>query len=230
VAAETGSLRQTRERELVLATRAIFDRRGVLHAPVEEIAQAVGIARGLVYRQFSSKEELVVLTVTDYLAELEPILAAARSGAPGPSAQLRDTIAAYAEFCQRYPVFLDICLSLLHRPARELRETLSDSVWLRLGRSMASCIEHLIEVLRAGAADGTFDVEDPEFLASILWTQSLGAMHLARSGVGVSQVAPGVPRLFTIEAERVVQSCVASALATVGARPAPSIRTTTVGE
>jgi AcrR family transcriptional regulator len=36
------------------------------HAPIEEIAKAVGIARGLVYRQFSSKEELFVLTVTDY--------------------------------------------------------------------------------------------------------------------------------------------------------------------
>ena len=30
----------------------------------------MGIARGLVYRQFSSKEELFVLTVTDYLDEL----------------------------------------------------------------------------------------------------------------------------------------------------------------
>ena len=38
--------------------------------PIEEIAQAVGIARGLIYRQFASKEELFVLTVTDYLAEL----------------------------------------------------------------------------------------------------------------------------------------------------------------
>ncbi|HWT90117.1 MAG TPA: TetR/AcrR family transcriptional regulator, partial [Solirubrobacterales bacterium] len=142
---ESANLRRTRERELVLATRAIFDERGVLHAPVEEIARRVGIARGLVYRQFSSKEELVVLTLTDYLAELEPLLAEARSGAPEPSAQLRETISVYARFCQRYPVFLDICLSLLHRPARDLRDVLSDSVWLRLGRSMASCIEHLIE-------------------------------------------------------------------------------------
>ena len=59
--------RATRERELVAATRALFDERGMQDAPIEEIARAVGIARGLIYRHFSSKEELFVLTVTDYL-------------------------------------------------------------------------------------------------------------------------------------------------------------------
>ena len=60
-----------RERDIVDATRAAFDQRGMQDAPIEEIARAVGIARGLIYRHFSSKEELYVLTVTDYLSELE---------------------------------------------------------------------------------------------------------------------------------------------------------------
>ena len=63
------------KRELVTATRALFDERGAQDAPVEEIARAVGIQRGLIYRHFSSKEELYVLTVTDYLAELDGVLA-----------------------------------------------------------------------------------------------------------------------------------------------------------
>ncbi len=62
--------RQNRERELIAATRALFDERGVQDAPIEEIAKSVGIARGLIYRQFSSKEELYVATVADYLTEL----------------------------------------------------------------------------------------------------------------------------------------------------------------
>src|SRR4051812_11413785 len=67
---------RTRERDLVAATRALFDERGMQDAPIEDIARSVGIARGLVYRQFSSKDELFVLTVTDYLDELCPILTA----------------------------------------------------------------------------------------------------------------------------------------------------------
>ncbi len=214
---EPTPLRRTRERELVAATRALFDERGLQHAPIEEIARSAGIARGLVYRHFSSKEELFVLTVTDYLAELDGVLRDAVA-ASRPADRLAECTRAYAGFCVRYPAFLDCALSLMHRPAGELHALVSESVWLRLGQGMAGCIDHLIRVLRAGAEDGTFDVEDPEYMANILWTQVLGAMHLARIRVGLRQVAPGIPDLFTVPPEQVARTCVESALATVGAR------------
>src|SRR6188474_908508 len=93
------SLRQVRERDLVAATRSLFDERGMLDAPIEEIAKSVGIARGLVYRQFSSKEELFVLTVTDYLDDLAAALAESIGHDTDPSAQLERAIRAYAGFC-----------------------------------------------------------------------------------------------------------------------------------
>jgi AcrR family transcriptional regulator len=212
-------MRRDRERDLVRATRALFDERGMQDAPIEEIARAVGIARGLIYRHFSSKEELYVLTVTDYLGELEGVLAEASSAELGPGAQLEAWARAYADFCLRYPAFLDCALSLMHRPARELREALSDSVWLRLGQSIASCVVHVSDILREGARDGTFSVEDPDYMANVLWTQILGATHLARIRVGVRQVAPGIPELFSVEPDQVARTCVASALATVEAPP-----------
>jgi len=210
-------LRRVRERELVLATRALFDERGMQDAPIEEIAQAVGIARGLVYRQFSSKEELFVLTVTDYLGELAGVLEAAISTEKDPVAQLERCTEAYAGYCQRYPAFLDCSLSLMRRPSRELREIVSESIWLRLGQGMAHCLGHLAEILRSGSEAGAFSVEDPDYTANVLWTQALGAMHLARIGVGVRQVGPGVPGLFRVAPEQIVRTCVTSALATVGA-------------
>ena len=39
-----------RERDIVDATRALFDERGMQDAPVEEIARAVGINKALIYR------------------------------------------------------------------------------------------------------------------------------------------------------------------------------------
>jgi AcrR family transcriptional regulator len=202
----------------VLATRALFDERGMLDAPIEEIARSVGIARGLVYRQFSSKEELFVLTVTDYLDELAGDLTSAIGDDPEPVAQLERAITAYASFCRRYPAFIDSSLSLMQRPARELHAVVSDSVWLRLGQGMAECVDQLISVLAAGVEAGTLDVDDPDYMANVLWTQVLGAMHLARIRVGVRSAAPGIPELFRVEPERVVETCVASALATVGNR------------
>jgi AcrR family transcriptional regulator len=212
-------LKQVRERELVAATRALFDQRGVQEAPIEEIARSAGIARGLVYRHFSSKEELFVLTVTDYLAELAALLETAIASVSEPAARLERVAEAYAGFCQRYPAFLDSSLALMHGPARELHETVSESVWLRLGQGMASCTGQLADVLRAGVESGDFTVSDPDYVANVLWTQTLGAMHLARIGVGVRRVAPGIPDLFTVKPDQIVRSCVESALATVGAAP-----------
>jgi AcrR family transcriptional regulator len=219
MATQPTSLRRARERDLVRATRALFDERGMQDAPIEEIARAVGIARGLIYRHFSSKEELYVLTVTDYLAELDGLLDEATSGELEPVAQLEAWAHAYVGFCLRYPAFLDCALSLMRRPAGELREALSDSVWLRLGQAIASCVVHVSEILRAGARHGTFTVEDPDYMANVLWTQILGATHLARIRVGVRQAAPGIPELFSVQNDQLVRTCVASALATVGAQP-----------
>src|SRR3979490_836078 len=103
---QRASLRRSRERELITATRALFDERGGQDAPIEEIAKAVGIARGLIYRQFSSKEELFVLTVTDYLDELDGVLTAAVLPGDDHVAQLEQWARAYAQFCERYPAFL----------------------------------------------------------------------------------------------------------------------------
>jgi AcrR family transcriptional regulator len=215
MATQPGSLRQVRERELVLATRALFDERGMQHAPIEEIAKAVGIARGLVYRQFSSKEELFVLTVADYLDELGNLLAEVSAAEPEPLDRLGAAMRAYTGFCRRYPAFLDCALSLMRRPHIELRELVSESVWLRLGRGMSRCVNHLTETLREGNATGVFEVGDPDYLANVIWTQVLGTMHLARAGVGVREVSPGMPELFSVAPERVEQTCVDTALALV---------------
>jgi AcrR family transcriptional regulator len=210
-------LRQVRERDLVAATRALFDERGVQEAQIDEIARAAGIARGLVYRHFSSKEELYVLTVTHYLDELAGLLEDAVAGDLPPRARLERCAEAFAGYCRRYPAFLDSSQALMRRHAIELQEVVSESVWLRLGQGMARCLDCVATVLRSGAEAGDFAVDDPDYMANVLWTQALGVMHLARIRVGVRQAAPGVPELFRITPEDAVDSCVRGALMLVGA-------------
>ena len=186
-------------------------------APIEHIAKAAGIARGLVYRHFSSKEELFVLTVTDYLTELDGVLAEAIGRARTPTKRLERCAEAYAGFCVRYPAFIDCALSLMRRPARDLQDIVSESVWLRLGQGMARCSDQLAVVLREGVESGDFGVEDPDYTANFLWTSTLGAMHLARIRIGLRQEARGVPVAFAVEPEQVVHSCVDFALKAVAA-------------
>ncbi|HEY8866162.1 MAG TPA: TetR/AcrR family transcriptional regulator [Solirubrobacteraceae bacterium] len=209
--------RRARERDIVDATRALFDERGMQDAPIEQIAAAVGINKALIYRHFSSKEELFVLTVTRYLAEITE-----RFGAVDPEGepvvQLRQAWESFAGYCLEHPAFLDCALSLMRQPARELHERVSEGVWFRLGQAMAESLRVSSQILARGAEQGVFDVEDPDLTAAQLYTQTLGTMHLARSGVGVREAAPGVPTVFRIDSDAVTRMCVDAALATVGAR------------
>ena len=208
------STRRARERDLVEATRQLFDERGLQDAPIEDIARAVGINKALIYRHFSSKEELFVLTLTSYLGELTGLLDGIDT-ALDPVGQLETGWGIYTDYCLEHPAFLDCSLSLMRRPAGELRERVSDAVWFRLGQGMAACLGRLSQMLARGADEGVFDVEDPDFTANHLYTQTLGTMHLARSGVGVREASPGIADVFPIDPARVREACIADALAAV---------------
>jgi AcrR family transcriptional regulator len=208
------SARREREREIVEATRALFDERGVQDAPMEEIARAVGINKALIYRHFASKEELYVLTVTHYLAELHERFAEVDESLD-PRDQLREVSERFVSFCREYPAFLDCSLSLMRRPYAELVESVSESVLMRLGQGMSACLSRLSRILALGAEQGVFSVGDPDYVANHLYAQSLGAMHLARVGAGVRDLAPGVPQMITIDPDQVGQAAIDAAFAFV---------------
>ena len=206
---------------IVATSRALFDERGRRDAPVDDIARAAGVSKALIYRSFECKEEIFLLTLADYLAELQA--RAAELPEPDDSVlALRQTCECYVDFCLDYPAFLDCALALMQRPVAELRERVSGAVWYRLGRSMAACLGPLERLLAAGAEAGVFAVEDPAFTANRIYTQVLGSMHLTRVGVGVREVAPGVAETFEIAPERVRDSCLQDMLALARITAGPS--------
>ena len=212
------SARRARELEIVQATRSLFDLRGVQDAPIEDIARAVGINKALIYRHFSSKEELFVMTVTLYLDELALRLGNV-PGDAGPRRELEQLGERFAEFCLEYPAFMDCAQSLMRRPFADLGENVSPAVLLRLGQAMAGCLAPFSRILAAGAEQGVFHVDDPDYVANHIYAQALGAMHLARVGAGVRELAPGIPEVFPIDPQRVARVAIDIALAYVQ-RPA----------
>jgi len=202
-----------RESDIVDATRTLFDERGMQEVPIDDIARAVGLSRALIYRHFSSKEELFILTVTRYLAELAGRLDEAAAASEDPVERLEAVTGSFADFALEYPAFLDCAISLLRRPHEVLREQVSDAVWIRLGQGMASCLGVCADVLRDGREAGVFTIDDPDFTANHLWATALGTMHLARSGVGVSRSLSGTPDAFIVEPARVREAAVHAARA-----------------
>jgi AcrR family transcriptional regulator len=218
--------RRRREKEILDATRALFDARGVRDAQIEDIARAVGINRAIIYRHFSGKEELFALTLVGYLEELEHRLAAAdaevASGSTAgrdPEQRLRRITEAFIDFGIEYPAFVDCAQTLMRRPGPELLEEVSEGAVYRLGRGIATCLSRVADVLEDGVAQDIFHTDDVHLLANTLYATGLGGMQLARVGMLVKEAAPGVPVVATLSADQVKEHMVAASVAmAIGAR------------
>lgn len=207
--------RRERERKIVTATKDLFDARGMRDAQIGDVARAVGINKAQIYRHFSSKEELYVETVALYLDELEEQLRGIDPRAH-PVLRLLECSRLYIGYCLDHPAFLDCCLALMRGDASSLRETVSDSVMLRLGARMARCLRVIADILRDGAEQGVFEVDDPDEFANYLYTRTLGAVHLSRVGVGVKLGEQGLAESFPFSDERIERLLIDDTLAGLG--------------
>jgi AcrR family transcriptional regulator len=205
--------RRAREKEIIAATRALFDERGVREAQIEDIASAVGINRAIVYRHFSGKEELFALTLVGYLEELRDALHETDAPDAAPAARLEALVSAFVDYGLAHPAFIDCAQALMRRSGPELIDEISESALFRLGRGISGCLAVLVAALQAGIDSGEFHVEDPNLLANTLYASGLGALQLARVGILVTESAPGIPTVGEISPDQVRQYLVASALA-----------------
>ncbi len=205
--------RRRREKEILGATRALFDARGVRDAQIEDIARSVGINRAIIYRHFTGKEELFALTLVGYLEELAVRLASADDPAAEPLDRLRLITEAFFDYGLEYPAFVDCALTLMRRPGPELLEEISEGALFRLGRGISTCLARVSGVISAGVAAGTFHTDDPDLLANTLYAAGLGGLQLARVGMLVKEAAPGVPTVARLAPDQVKEHLVASSVA-----------------
>jgi AcrR family transcriptional regulator len=205
--------RRAREREILKATRELFDESGVRDAQIEDIARAVGVNRAIIYRHFSGKEELFALTLVSYLDDLETRLAAASRSMRTPMKRLVAVTEEFIDFGVEYPAFVDCAQTLMRRPGPELLEEISESSLFRLGRGISACLTQLSDVLDAGVESGDFNVSDPTLLANHMYASGLGALQLARVGMLVKESAPGIPAISPVSAADVRSYVVSTAVA-----------------
>jgi AcrR family transcriptional regulator len=152
----TAARRRERAEAIITATRALFDERGVRDAQIDDIARAVGVNRAIIYRHFTGKEELFGLTLVRYLDELADDLREADDASADPATRLCGLTAAFHDFGMAYPAFVDCAQTLMRNTGTELFEEFSEGAVYRLGRAIAQCLGHLVEVLEAGIEAGQF--------------------------------------------------------------------------
>ncbi|MEV5003140.1 TetR/AcrR family transcriptional regulator [Nocardioides sp. LML1-1-1.1] len=212
--------RRARQADIIAATRQIFDSKGVRDVQIEEVASAVGINRAIVYRHFTGKEELFALTLVGYLEELHAAMSAAAEATDVPGEQLEAIVGAFVDYGVAHPAFVDCAQALMVRPGEELLDEIAEGPLFRLGRGITSCLTVLSDALAGGVEKGAFTLsDDPVLLANALYASGLGALQLARLGILVSELAPGIPTVGEISAAQVRNYMVTSALALVTRQP-----------
>ena len=204
--------RRRREKDILDATRALFDARGVRDAQIEDIARAVGVNRAIIYRHFSGKEELFALTLVGYLDELAAALEAADSADAAPERRLRTITATFVDYGLAYPAFVDCALTLM-RSGSELTDEVSEGAMYRLGRGISGCLATVAAAIRSGVERGVFHTDDVDLLANTLYASGLGALQLARVGMVVKQAAPGVPTTASLSPQQVKEHLIAASVA-----------------
>ncbi|NUR95540.1 MAG: TetR/AcrR family transcriptional regulator [Kribbellaceae bacterium] len=222
----TAERRRDRERDIIRATRELFDERGTIDAQIDDIAKRVGINKALIYRHFAGKEELFALTLVDYLQELDERLQQNDGPRRTPLNRLRSLTETFVDFCLGYPAFTDCAMSLLRRTGEELFGEITEPVMIKLGTAMAAPLDRIAAVLEAGQRTGVFDEVDTAYLANHLYTQTLGSLHMARVGLIVSGSRPGHPVVHHADVGTVRSTAITATLATAVGRKALTTKKT----
>lgn len=205
--------RRQREKEILAATRSLFDERGVRDVHIDEIAKTVGTNRAILYRHFSGKEELFALTLVGYLDELRQRMQEVTDRGGSPRERLAALVETFVDFGIEYPAFVDCAQALMRRPGPELLDEISESALFRLGRAISGCLSMLSAALDEGVANGDFQVEDTNLLANHMYATGLGALQLARVGMLIKELAPGIPTIAPISTDQVRTYLVRTSLA-----------------
>ncbi len=101
---------ESRRREEILFTAAkLFAERGYADTDVQEIADAIGIGKGTIYRYFPAKQDLFLAAVDSGLADLsKEIDALFERESRDPLDLVRDAVTAYLRFFHRRPEMAEL--------------------------------------------------------------------------------------------------------------------------
>lgn len=157
---------ETRRQEILEAAMSVFAEKGYDKTKMSDIAVRAGVAQGLCYRYFPSKEVLLDRAVEQY-AQLQT---------EGMRRIIMDPALTLVQKIQKFPSFMEAekgngVYDLAFHTADS--KTIHNQLTLEVCEIMKGCVE---EVLRTAADKGEITVKDPETLASFAVYGQIGIL------------------------------------------------------
>jgi AcrR family transcriptional regulator len=171
---------------ILAATEEVLRRYGPAKANVVDVARALGVSHGSVYRHFRTKAALRAAVTKQWLDRTTELLAGiAADSDRGAEERVREWLAAlFAAKRQKAGIDPELfaTYSVLARDAGEV-----------VGAHVTELTDQLTEIVRAGVEAGAFAVDDPAAAARALF-QATGRFH--DPGYAREWERPGVEEEF----------------------------------
>ncbi|MCP4686391.1 MAG: TetR/AcrR family transcriptional regulator [bacterium] len=176
--------KEKKKQEILRGALKVFARRGVHDFKMIQVAQAAGVGKGTLYEYFSSKEEIVVGSMTLLLEDLEAHLKPRLANVVKPVDQVREYFFASFEFFvlqkRRLDVLFDFYAAGLPR---------KDGVPLlqNMAGGYQQAVDFLAEVIQKGIDSGDFRPIDARIAALSLLAMLDGLLF--QSALGMTAIA-----------------------------------------
>lgn len=156
-------------RDLFETAAEIFARKGYHRTTVEEIARAVGVAKGTIYYHFANKEDLYLAVIREGVYLFKKQLNIALAAASSPPDKISRLIEGQLHFFNQEKDFVFLYLKELFStgPGRDA-----------LSEMLTGCLKLIRNVVEDGIRNGSFKAVDPEIATSVLFGMvALSALH-----------------------------------------------------
>lgn len=162
-----------RKMEIVQAARGLFYTQGYESVSVQQIIDAVGIAKGTFYHYFSSKEDLLDAMVDFMLDAMMPMLQAIKENPDLPATEkLKEVFASAKSWKQENVDMVFLMMKQLYREENILMRTKMNR------KSLALIIPLFGDIIREGNKSREFSCEYPEESAEFIMAIAMGAAEI----------------------------------------------------
>lgn len=171
--------KQARRKQIIEGALRVFARTGLSNFKMAEVAEEAGVGKGTLYEYFSSKEELIMGAVGDFMLEFEQFVAAHVEGLASPVEKIEGMIRFSIEYCLENEDRLD---ALLDFYAVGIPRSGGGPALMDLGPRYQSVIQWVGSLISEGIEQGTLRPVDPEFVASMILAMLDGFFFQAAIG------------------------------------------------
>lgn len=164
-------MRETRKEKIRNAALRQFVKQGLFATRIQDIAAEAGIAQGLLYHYYASKDEIFVDLINDALDKTIEASYSVRDMDTGPGEKIRFALERLVETIENSQTFLDTC-RLITQATNSTAIPQEAQDLIREKRNIPYLV--IEEIIEAGQKEGTIVVGNPKMLAIFFWTSING--------------------------------------------------------